>query len=111
MEVSIITMESKFRNISAEINYKMESIPPLLSSLYLFFFPNFSPTFLMFAISSSLKHNDNDSTINDIAPASPCLSTSSITSSVSLLKKTPTELIPMLKNAYSTIKDRENGNR
>ncbi|KAI8985806.1 hypothetical protein BDB01DRAFT_849658 [Pilobolus umbonatus] len=40
-------------------------------------------------------------------PPSPTLSTSSVTSSVSWMHKSSTELIPMLKNAYSTLKDKE----
>lgn len=44
-------------------------------------------------------------------PPSPSLSTtSSFISSVSWMQKSPTELIPMLKNAYSTLKDKEKGN-
>jgi hypothetical protein len=37
-------------------------------------------------------------------PPSPSLSTAS------WLQKSPNELIPMLKNAYSTLKDKEQGN-
>jgi hypothetical protein len=43
-------------------------------------------------------------------PPSPTLSTASFMSSVSwMAEKTSTELIPMLKNAYSALKDKEKG--
>lgn len=43
-------------------------------------------------------------------PPSPTPSTISIMSSVSwMAEKTSTELIPMLKNAYSALKDKEKG--
>ncbi|CEP09731.1 hypothetical protein [Parasitella parasitica] len=42
------------------------------------------------------------------APLSPSLSTaSSLKSSMSWMQKSPNELIPMLKNAYSSLKDKE----
>ncbi|KAL0145722.1 hypothetical protein V8B55DRAFT_1593123 [Mucor lusitanicus] len=44
----------------------------------------------------------------DAAPPSPSLSTaSSLKSSVSWMQKSPNELIPMLRNAYSSLKDKE----
>lgn len=43
-------------------------------------------------------------------PPSPTLSTTSFMSSVSwMAEKTSNELIPMLKNAYSALKDKEKG--
>lgn len=43
-------------------------------------------------------------------PPSPTLSTASFMSSVSwMAEKTSTELIPLLKNAYSALKDKEKG--
>jgi hypothetical protein len=43
-------------------------------------------------------------------PPSPTLSTTSFMSSVSwMAEKTSTELIPMLKNAYTALKDKEKG--
>ena len=43
-------------------------------------------------------------------PPSPSLSTASFMSSVSwMAEKSSTELIPMLKNAYSALKDKERG--
>lgn len=47
---------------------------------------------------------------NNDAPPSPSLSTaSSLRSSISWMQKSPNELIPMLKNAYSSLKDKERG--
>ncbi|KAK4517318.1 uncharacterized protein ATC70_000653 [Mucor velutinosus] len=55
----------------------------------------------------AVKTNADDSGSCD-APPSPSLSTaSSLTSSISWMQKSPNELIPMLKNAYSSIKDKE----
>lgn len=43
-------------------------------------------------------------------PPSPTLSTTSFMSSVSwMAEKTSSELIPMLKNAYTALKDKEKG--
>lgn len=43
-------------------------------------------------------------------PPSPSLSTASFMSSISwMAEKTSSELIPMLKNAYSALKDKEKG--
>lgn len=45
-------------------------------------------------------------------PPSPTFSTSSFMSSVSwMAEKTSSELIPLLKNAYSALKDKEKGKR
>ncbi|KAL7321119.1 hypothetical protein PS15m_000930 [Mucor circinelloides] len=50
---------------------------------------------------------DTENSSND-APPSPSLSTaSSLKSSISWMQKSPNELIPMLKNAYSSLKDKE----
>ncbi|KAG2232444.1 hypothetical protein INT48_001920 [Thamnidium elegans] len=46
---------------------------------------------------------------SEVTPPSPSLSTTSFISSISWTKKTPNELIPMLKNAYDTLKDKERG--
>ncbi|KAL9538962.1 hypothetical protein MBANPS3_010556 [Mucor bainieri] len=55
----------------------------------------------------AIKINTGDSTSHD-APPSPSLSTaSSLKSSISWMQKSPNELIPMLKNAYSSLKDKE----
>jgi hypothetical protein len=54
----------------------------------------------------------NRNTLNQVPPGppSPTLSTASFMSSVSwMAEKTSTELIPMLKNAYSALKDKEKG--
>lgn len=53
--------------------------------------------------------NPATSNTSDITPPSPSLSTTSFISSVSWMQKTPNELIPMLKNAYDTLKDKERG--
>ena len=43
-------------------------------------------------------------------PPSPTMSTNSIISSMSwIVEKSPTDLIPMLKNAYTALKDKERG--
>lgn len=52
---------------------------------------------------------DTENSSND-TPPSPSLSTaSSLKSSISWMQKSPNELIPMLKNAYSSLKDKERG--
>lgn len=52
---------------------------------------------------------NNNNTLEIITPPSPTLSCTSIVSSKSWMQKSPNELIPMLKNAYSTLKDKERG--
>jgi hypothetical protein len=49
-------------------------------------------------------------TIIDHHPPSPTLSATSFISSASWNKKSPSELIPMLKNAYKALKEKERGN-
>jgi hypothetical protein len=44
-----------------------------------------------------------------LTPPSPTLSSTSIISSKSWMQKSPNELTSMLKNAYSTLKDKERG--
>lgn len=53
--------------------------------------------------------NSKTSGVTDVSPPSPSLSCTSVVSSKSWMQKNPNELIPMLKNAYDTLKDREKG--
>jgi hypothetical protein len=51
-----------------------------------------------------------DAMVHPSGPPSPTMSTNSIISSMSwIVEKSPTDLIPMLKNAYTALKDKERG--
>ena len=63
------------------------------------------PPHLDLNMTTNTKHAFQNS-----GPPSPSLSTTSFMSSVSwMAEKSSTELIPMLKNAYSALKDKERG--
>ncbi|KAI7876505.1 uncharacterized protein EV154DRAFT_526020 [Mucor mucedo] len=52
-------------------------------------------------------NSQTNSGVTGVSPPSPTLSCASVVSSKSWMQKNPNELIPMLKNAYDILKDKE----